>query len=80
MTTLPSRLSVLDRSPIRRGSSSAQVLQDTVRFAVDVEALGYHRFWVSEHHSVPGISGSAPTVLASAGLRRPHGSGWARVG
>lgn len=37
-----------------------------MRFAGDVEALGYHRFWVSEHHGVPGISGSAPTVLAAA--------------
>jgi luciferase family oxidoreductase group 1 len=61
-----SRLSVLDRSPTRQGASGAQALRDTVRFAVDVEALGYYRFWVSEHHSVPGVSGSAPTVLAAA--------------
>ncbi|MBY8878788.1 MsnO8 family LLM class oxidoreductase [Streptomyces sp. PLK6-54] len=43
-----------------------QALRDTVAFAREIEALGYHRFWVSEHHSVPGVAGSAPTVLAAA--------------
>ncbi|MER6799080.1 MsnO8 family LLM class oxidoreductase, partial [Amycolatopsis mediterranei] len=37
-----------------------------VAFAARVERLGYHRFWVSEHHGVPGVAGSAPTVLAAA--------------
>ena len=37
-----------------------------MRLAQELEALGYHRFWVSEHHSVPGVAGSAPTVLAAA--------------
>jgi luciferase family oxidoreductase group 1 len=60
------KLSVLDRSPVRRGSTPARALRDTVAFAAGVEALGYHRFWVSEHHSVPGVGGSAPTVLAAA--------------
>ncbi|AXB49081.1 methylene-tetrahydromethanopterin reductase [Amycolatopsis albispora] len=63
---MPDRLSVLDRSPLPRGSTHAAALRDTVRFAVELEKLGYHRFWVSEHHSVPGIAGSAPTVLAAA--------------
>jgi len=60
------RLSILDRSSTRVGKSEAQALRDTVRFAQQAEALGYHRFWVSEHHSVPGVAGSAPTVLAAA--------------
>ncbi|MEV0072177.1 LLM class flavin-dependent oxidoreductase [Amycolatopsis sp. NPDC050768] len=60
------RISVLDRSPARRGRGSAQALRDTVAFARDIEGLGYHRFWVSEHHSVPGVAGSAPTVLVAA--------------
>lgn len=60
------KLSVLDRSPVRRGSTPARALRDTVAFAGRVEALGYHRFWVSEHHGVPGVAGSAPTVLAAA--------------
>ncbi|WP_344856404.1 MsnO8 family LLM class oxidoreductase [Amycolatopsis ultiminotia] len=59
-------ISVLDRSPVRRGRGAAQAVRDTVAFARDVEALGYHRFWVSEHHGVPGVAGSAPAVLAAA--------------
>ncbi|WP_370942711.1 LLM class flavin-dependent oxidoreductase [Amycolatopsis sp. cg5] len=63
---LPSRFSVLDRSPVRANSTPGAALRDTVAFAREIEALGYHRFWVSEHHSVPGIAGAAPLVLASA--------------
>ncbi|GAA3151674.1 MsnO8 family LLM class oxidoreductase [Nonomuraea salmonea] len=58
--------SILDRSLVRRGSTPAEALRATVRFAGQAEELGYHRFWVSEHHSVPGVAGSAPTVLAAA--------------
>lgn len=64
--TFPLRLSVLDRSSVKVGQSEARALRDTVRFARQVETLGYHRFWVAEHHSVPGVAGSAPTVLAAA--------------
>ncbi|WP_327233126.1 LLM class flavin-dependent oxidoreductase [Streptomyces sp. NBC_01317] len=58
--------SVLDRSRTREGRDAPRALRDTVRFAREIEALGYHRFWVSEHHGVPGVAGSAPTVLAAA--------------
>lgn len=60
------RFSVLDRSRTREGQDAPEALRDTVRLAGQLEALGYHRFWVSEHHSVPGVAGSAPTVLAAA--------------
>ncbi|MEU9999320.1 LLM class flavin-dependent oxidoreductase [Streptomyces sp. NPDC050848] len=60
------RLSVLDRSRTREGEEGSVALRATVDLAREVEALGYHRFWVSEHHSVPGVAGSAPTVLAAA--------------
>ncbi|MFD4029564.1 MsnO8 family LLM class oxidoreductase [Streptomyces sp. NPDC058637] len=60
------RFSFLDRSRTREGHDAPQALRDTVRLAGTAEALGYHRFWVSEHHSVPGVAGSAPTVLAAA--------------
>ncbi|SEP66703.1 luciferase family oxidoreductase, group 1 [Streptomyces sp. yr375] len=60
------RFSVLDRSRIREGYGGAQALRDTVALAREVEDLGYLRFWVSEHHGVPGVAGSAPTVLAAA--------------
>jgi luciferase family oxidoreductase group 1 len=59
-------LSVLDRSRTRVGESEAETLRATVELAQQVEELGYKRFWVSEHHSVPGVVGSAPTVLAAA--------------
>ncbi|MEV0738616.1 LLM class flavin-dependent oxidoreductase [Streptomyces sp. NPDC050549] len=58
--------SVLDRSRTREGHAPAEALRDTVELAREVEGLGYHRFWVSEHHGVPGVAGSAPTVLAAA--------------
>ncbi|MFJ3670163.1 LLM class flavin-dependent oxidoreductase [Streptomyces sp. NPDC090106] len=60
------RFSVLDRSRTREGHPYAEALRDTVDLAREAERLGYHRFWVSEHHGVPGVAGSAPTVLAAA--------------
>ncbi|MFH8933491.1 LLM class flavin-dependent oxidoreductase [Streptomyces griseosporeus] len=60
------RFSILDRSRIREGHTAAEALRDTVRLAREAERLGFHRFWVSEHHGVPGVAGSAPTVLAAA--------------
>ncbi|MFJ2824723.1 MsnO8 family LLM class oxidoreductase [Streptomyces toxytricini] len=60
------RISVLDRSRTREGHPASRALRDTVDLARAAERLGYHRFWVSEHHSVPGAAGSAPTVLAAA--------------
>lgn len=58
--------SVLDRSRTRRGEPYPRALTSTVAFARKAEAWGFHRFWVSEHHGVPGVAGSAPTVLAAA--------------
>ncbi|TCP53553.1 luciferase family oxidoreductase group 1 [Tamaricihabitans halophyticus] len=60
------RWSVLDRSLVRQGEHPSAALPSTIEFARAVERLGYHRFWVSEHHGVPGVAGSAPTVLAAA--------------
>jgi len=60
------RFSVLDRSRTREGHTDAEALRDTVGLARELETLGYHRVWVSEHHGVPGVAGSAPTVLAAA--------------
>ncbi|MEU6477480.1 MsnO8 family LLM class oxidoreductase [Streptomyces sp. NPDC047017] len=60
------RFAVLDRSRTRADRPAGEALRDTVRLAQEAERLGYHRFWVSEHHGVPGVAGSAPTVLAAA--------------
>lgn len=58
-------VSILDRANVRE-SGEAEALAATVQRAKRVEQLGYHRFWVAEHHGVPGIAGSAPTVLMAA--------------
>ncbi|MET8427509.1 LLM class flavin-dependent oxidoreductase [Nocardia sp. NPDC004860] len=60
------RFSILDRSRVRLDQPHPEALRETVEFARLAEEWGYYRFWVSEHHSVPGVAGSAPTVLAAA--------------
>ena len=56
-------LSVLDQSPIRAGGTSAQALRETVELAQHVDALGYHRYWLSEHHSSSGLASATPEIL-----------------
>ena len=60
------KLSVLDQSVACAGRDEGDALRDTLALAEDCEALGYSRFWVSEHHSLPTIVGSAPEVLMAA--------------
>jgi luciferase family oxidoreductase group 1 len=60
------RLSVLDQSVACEGRDEGHALRDTVDLAVHCEALGYERFWVSEHHGMPTIVGSAPEILMAA--------------
>ncbi len=56
-------LSVLDLSPVSSGMTAAQALQNTVELARWTDTLGYHRFWLAEHHNMPGIAGSVPEIL-----------------
>ena len=60
------RLSVLDQSVARAGKPQDASIRDTVALAERCEALGYERFWLSEHHSLPTIVGTAPEVLMAA--------------
>ena len=60
------RLSVLDQSVAVAGRAQSASIQETLALATWCEQLGYHRFWVSEHHSHPTIVGSAPEVLMAA--------------
>ena len=60
------KLSILDQSVAVEGRSHADAIQATLALAQQAEAWGYHRFWVSEHHSHPTIVGSAPEVLMAA--------------
>ncbi len=60
------RLSVLDQSVAVTGRSEDASIRETLSLAQHCEALGYERFWLSEHHSHPSIVGSAPEVLMAA--------------
>ncbi len=57
------RLSILDLSPVSSGSSVSAALQSSIALANQAEHHGYHRFWVAEHHGMPGIASSSPAVL-----------------
>ena len=60
------RLSVLDQSVSLAGSSEDAAIRDTLSLAEHCERLGYARFWLSEHHGLPTIVGSAPEILMAA--------------
>lgn len=79
------KLSVLDQSTAVEGIAEAQSIRDTIALASFCEGLGYHRFWVSEHHNHPTIVGTAPEIvmaaiaqttdrirIGSAGIMLPH--------
>lgn len=60
------RISVLDQSTASRGREEAQAIRETIALAQACDRLGYHRYWVSEHHNHPSIVGTAPEVLMAA--------------
>ncbi len=56
-------LSVVDQSPVRQGGTAAQALRETIELAVATEKLGYQRYWVAEHHNLPGFAGTSPEIM-----------------
>ena len=56
-------LSVLDLAPIAEGADAAQSFRNTLSLAQHAEQLGYRRFWLAEHHGMPGIASAATAVL-----------------
>lgn len=72
-------LSVLDLSPVPEGSTESQALRNTVDLARHVDALGYRRHWLAEHHGIPSVASSSPEILighvAAATQRIRVGSG-----
>jgi luciferase family oxidoreductase group 1 len=60
------RLSVLDQSVARAGRPHGESIRHTLALAQACEALGFHRFWLSEHHALPTLVGTAPEVLMAA--------------
>jgi luciferase family oxidoreductase group 1 len=61
MTMIP--FSILDLSPINEGSNAAQSFRNTLDLAQHGERWGYQRFWLAEHHGIPGIASAATAVL-----------------
>lgn len=59
------QLSVLDLAPITEGSNAAQSFKNSVEIAQLAESLGYKRYWLAEHHNIPGIASAATAVLLS---------------
>jgi luciferase family oxidoreductase group 1 len=79
------RLSVLDQSPVAAGSSPGDALQNSIALARKVDALGYTRFWMSEHHAMDTLACTAPEIMlarigaetqririGSGGIMLPH--------
>ena len=55
--------SILDLAPITEGSTAAESLRNSLDLARHAEQWGYHRFWLAEHHNMPGIASSATSVV-----------------
>ena len=71
------RFSVLDLVPVIEGSSVSEALANAAAFAAHAESLGFHRYWVAEHHGMPGIASAATSVvLAHIG----HATSTIRIG
>src|SRR5690606_16526584 len=56
-------LSVLDLAPITEGSNASESFKNSVELARNVENWGYNRYWLAEHHNMPGIASSATSVV-----------------
>src|SRR5438094_727075 len=59
-------LSVLDQSPVRSGGTPADAIHETLDLARAADRLGYHRYWLAEHHSTAGLLGSSGDSAAYA--------------
>jgi luciferase family oxidoreductase group 1 len=59
-------LSVLDLSPVTGDATQAQAVRESIEVARAADRLGYHRFWVAEHHNIAGLGSPAPEILIAA--------------
>lgn len=57
------KLSILDQSPISTNQTANEALQESMNLARIGETLGYSRYWIAEHHAMPGLACSAPEVM-----------------
>ncbi|ANW96668.1 hypothetical protein AXE80_10460 [Wenyingzhuangia fucanilytica] len=63
MSTQPVQYSILDLAVIANGTSISQTYKNTLHLAQKAESYGYKRFWLAEHHNMPTIASSAPSIL-----------------
>ncbi|HEU0079955.1 MAG TPA: MsnO8 family LLM class oxidoreductase, partial [Longimicrobiaceae bacterium] len=63
MPNTPLPYSLLDLAPITAGSTPAQSFRNTLDLAQHAERWGYHRYWLAEHHNIPGIASAATSVV-----------------
>ena len=59
------KLGILDQSPIISGHTPAQAVHETLKLAQAAERLGYHRYWLAEHHSIAALADPCPEILAT---------------
>jgi luciferase family oxidoreductase group 1 len=62
-STIGTPLSVLDLASVAEGETTTDAVAQTIEVAQAAERFGYRRFWVAEHHGMPGVASSAPAVL-----------------
>src|SRR5512145_1021587 len=55
--------SILDLSPIPQGATATQALRNTLELAQHAERLGYRRYWLAEHHNMPGVASAATSIV-----------------
>src|SRR5258707_5084804 len=59
------RLSILDQSPIISGHDARRAIEETLALARRADALGYHRYWLAEHHAIAALADPCPEVLVA---------------
>ena len=57
------RLGVLDQIPVRKGGTPQEAIAETFRLAEAADRLGYHRYWLAEHHNLAELACAAPEIL-----------------
>ena len=77
MPTIP--FSLLDLAPVCEGSTPSQAFANALDLARHAEALGYKRYWLAEHHNMPGIASAATSILMAISPAALRGSAWVRV-
>ncbi|MEO6696103.1 MAG: LLM class flavin-dependent oxidoreductase [Ignavibacteria bacterium] len=60
------KLNILDQSPVIEGCSAAEAIKQTIELAGLADEIGYHRYWVAEHHSSKSFASASPEILISA--------------